>query len=154
MAYGTTAGVSALLPAIGALDATSVPTSAQVTTWLGEGSSQINRSLAGAGYTIPVASTATVYPEIAGLANLYAAAQAAIARGLDTVQGTDENRAETWLERFRVQLSALSASDLTTVGIPLAVQPSGTAKRRRFRTTQVKRVDGYSAPYDDPWVDN
>lgn len=149
MAYGSTSGVHAILPAIGALSSTTVPSIAQVTIWLGEGSAQIDRSLAGAGYAVPVNASAVVYPEITGLANLYAAAQAAIARGLDTVQGTEENRAETWLERFRVQLSALVSSDLTGVGVTLVTSPSGTAKRRRFRTTQIKRVDGYSAPYDD-----
>lgn len=147
MAYGSTSGVQALLPAIGALGASSVPTSTQVTAWLGEGSAAIDRALSGAGYTVPIAASATVYPELTALANLYAAAYAAIARGLDTVQGTEENRAETWLTRFRAGLAALAASDLTGVGGTLATPTSST--RRRLRMTQLKRVDGYSAPHDD-----
>ena len=149
MAYGATTGVQALLPAIGPLSGSTVPTSTQVTTWLGEGSSVIDRHLAAAGYSIPVGASATVYPELTSLANLYAAAQAAIARGLDTVQGSEENRAEIWLARFQAQLSALVSSDLTALGVSLATVASGTPRRRRMRMTQIKRVDGYSAPYDD-----
>ena len=149
MAYGATTGVQALLPAIGTLSGSTVPTSTQVTTWLGEGSSVIDRHLSAAGYSIPVGATATVYPELTSLANLYAAAQAAIARGLDTVQGSEENRAEVWLARFQAQLSALVSSDLTALGVSLATVASGTPRRRRMRMTQIKRVDGYSAPYDD-----
>lgn len=152
MAYGSTAGVQALLPAIGTLSGSTVPTTNQVTSWLAEGSARIDRALASAGYTVPVSASAVVYPELTGLANLYGAAQTAIARGLDTVQGSEENRAEIWMERFAEQLTNLAESDLTAVGVPIAVQASGTAKKRRLRFTQLKRVDAYSAKYDTDYT--
>jgi hypothetical protein len=148
MAYGSTSGVQALLPVVGTLGVASVPTLAQVTTWLAEGDAIINRSLASAGYAVPVAAGAIVYAELTALNNLYAAAYVVQARGFDTVQGTDENRASAWLERFNTQLAALVSSDLTGVGATLA-PATATAPRRRARFVQLKRVDGYSAPHDD-----
>jgi len=148
MAYGSTAGVQALLPVVGTLGVASVPTLAQVTTWLAEGDAIVNRSLASAGYAVPVAAGAIVYAELTALNNLYAAAYVVQARGFDTVQGTDENRAAAWLERFNTQLAALVGSDLTGVGATLA-PATATAPRRRARFVQLKRIDGYSAVHDD-----
>lgn len=145
MAYGSTDGVSALLPAIGEPLNDSVPSIVQIMAWLAESSSAIDLALAGAGYSVPVATTATCYGEITALANLYAAAYALMARGLDTVQGTEENRSQTWLASFYTRLDRLLATPLSDV--PLVTTPTTT--RRRFRMTQIKRVDGYSAPYDD-----
>jgi hypothetical protein len=145
MAYGSTAGVQALLPAIGALGSSSVPTSAQVGAWLEQGSSAIDRALSSAGYSVPVLATATVYGELEALADLYAAAYAMMARGLDTVSGQDENRSQTWLAMFREQLAAIAAAKLPDV--TWTAPTAATAARVRF--TQLKRVDGYSAPHDD-----
>lgn len=146
MAYGTAAGVSALLPAMGTLTASSKPiNTAHVTAWLAEGASVIDRVLSGAGYTVPVTSGATVYAELGGLNNLYAAAMAARARGLDTVTGSNEDRSATWLKEFFERLVSLTSTPLTDV----PVTTTATTTRGRFRMTQLKRVDGYSAPYDD-----
>lgn len=145
MAYGTAAGVQAMLPAVGRLGGSSVPTAAQVAAWLDQGAAVINRHLAAAGYAVPVASTATCYAELTALNELYAAAYTVLARGLDTVQGSDENRSDTWLKRFDEQLAALVAG-----GLPDVPQATATATtRRRARFVQVKKVDGYSAPHDD-----
>ena len=131
---------------MGTLTASSKPiNTGHVTAWLDEGASVINRTLAGAGYTVPVLNTATVYDELAGLNNLYAAAMAARARGLDTVTGSNEDRSSVWLTEFFDRLTVLSTSTLADV--PLAT--TTTTTRGRFRMTQIKRVDGYSAPYDD-----
>ena len=145
MAYGTAAGVTAMLPAVGRLGGSSTPTAAQVTAWLDQGAAVINRHLAGAGYAVPVLASATCYAELTALNELYAAAYVVQARGLDTVQGTDENRSEQWLTRFYAQLTAL-----VTGGLPDVPTATATATtRRRVRFTQVKRVDGYSAVHDD-----
>ncbi len=153
--YGSTTGVQALLPVLGALSGSTTPTSTQVGTWLDEGAAVINRNLSSAGYSVPVMASAAAYAELTSLNNLYAAAYAIMARGLDTMQGTEENRAELWLTRFENQLKALVASDLTALGVTMATAPSNVARRRRVRTTQIKRVDGYSAPYDyDTELDN
>ncbi len=145
--YGSTTGVQALLPVLGTLSGSTTPTSTQVSTWLDEGAAVINRSIATAGYSVPVAASATCYAELTALNNLYAGAYAIMARGLDAVSGNEENRAETWLDRFNAQLAALVASDLAALGCTLAPAPA-TSNRRRLRTTQIKRADGYSAPHD------
>jgi hypothetical protein len=145
MAYGTAAGVEALLPAIGKLGTGSTPKLAAVQSWLDQGSAIIDRTLAGAGYTVPVLSTATCYPELTALNELYGAAYAMMARSLDTVQGTDENRSAQWLQMFTDRLAALVLGTLPDV----PVAPVTTTTGRRMRFTQLKKVDGYSAPHDD-----
>ena len=142
MAYGNVWGVNALVPVVGVIGSSTVPTSAQVASWLTEASAIVDRHVATAGYSIPVAKTATLHAELGALANLYAAAMALQARGLDTVQGTEENRSETMLTRFYTQLGAIAKADLGGMGATPAT--TSTTTRRRLRTSQVRRVDGYS----------
>lgn len=146
MAYGSTGGVSALLPAVGTLGASSTPTSTQVSTWLTEASAIIDRHVTGAGFAVPVTSGATLYSELGALANLYAAAQAVMARSVDNLSGEPEDRATMWLERFYAQLKDIAGSDLSMLGATVLPTPSTPGSgRRRIRTLQMKRVDGYSA---------
>lgn len=155
MSYGTVQGVEALLPGMGsAYAAAAVPVAADVTAFLDQGYSLINRKLAAAGWAIPVGSGAAVYAELTALNNLYAAAYALQSRGLDTVTGEGESRSDTWLKRFEAQLSDLCSSDLSGVGATKATT-AGTSPRLRSR--QLRRVDGYSAvqesatyPHDYP----
>lgn len=149
--YGSVSGVSALVPVVGTLDGSSVPNSVQVTAWLEQGYAIINRVLTGAGYSAPVSSSAAVYGELAALNNQFAAAHVIRARGLDTVQGTSEDRSVIWLEEFRQQLSDLAASDLSGAGVSLASTTS--SGRRRIRSTQLRRVDGYSGTYEGDYSD-
>ncbi len=145
MSYGSVSGVSALVPAAGTLGTSSTPTSAQVTEWLAQGSARIDRALSSAGYSIPVASTATVHAELTALANLYGAAHVLTARGLDSANGEAENRADVWLGRFDETLKALAASDLSALGVSSAATPTGVnAGRRRVRTLQLRRIDGFA----------
>ena len=144
MSYGSLSGVSALVPVAGTLGATSTPTSAQVTEWLAQGSARIDRALSSAGYSIPVASTATVHAELTALANLYAAAHVLIARGLDSANGEAENRSDAYIERFTSELSALASSDLSALGVSAAPTTGVNAGRRRIRTLQLRRIDGYA----------
>ena len=144
MSYGSLSGVSALVPVAAPLSATSTPTSAQVTEWLVQGSARIDRALSSAGYSIPVASTATVHAELTALANLYAAAHVLIARGLDSANGEAENRSDAYIERFTSELSALASSDLSALGVSAAPTTGVNAGRRRIRTLQLRRIDGYA----------
>ena len=144
MSYGSLSGVSALVPVAAPLSATSTPTSAQVTEWLAQGSARIDRALSSAGYSIPVASTATVHAELTALANLYAAAHVLIARGLDSANGESENRSDAYIERFTSELSALASSDLSALGVSAAPTTGVNAGRRRIRTLQLRRIDGYA----------
>lgn len=147
-AYGTTAGVEALVPAVGLFYSDTLPTVDQVTAWLDQGAAIINRTLGGAGYTVPVLATATAYPELVALNELYAAAYVVMARGLDTVQGSEENRSTVWMQQFFDRLGALAATALPDV--PTSSTPQ---VGRRVRFTPVKRVDGYSRIHDDVDVD-
>lgn len=144
MSYGSLSGVSALVPVAAPLSATSTPTSAQVTEWLAQGSARIDRALSSAGYSIPVASTATVHAELTALANLYAAAHVLIARGLDSANGEAENRSDAYIERFTSELSALASSDLSALGVSAATTTGVNAGRRRIRALQLRRIDGYA----------
>jgi hypothetical protein len=144
MAYGSVAGVSALVPVAGTLGTTSTPTSAQVTEWLAQGSARIDRALSSAGYSIPVVSTATVHAELTALANLYGAAHVIMARGLDSANGEAENRSDVMLERFNAELTSIASSDLSSLGVSSVATTGVNAGRRRVRTLQLRRIDGYA----------
>jgi hypothetical protein len=150
--YGSLDGVTALLPALGVLTPNSTPTDGQVTTWLSEASAIIDRTLSSAGWVVPAPVGAAVIPELNGLANLYAAAQGVMARGLDGASGDNESRSGDWLERFDKQLEKLAASNLTLFGISLAPSPTEPTPtyRRPLRTTQLRRIDGYAR---NGWVE-
>lgn len=144
MAYGSVSGVSALVPVAGTLGTSSTPTSAQVAEWLTQGSARIDRALSSAGYSVPVDDAATVYAELDALANLYGAAHVLTARGLDSANGEAENRADVWLQRFSDELTSLAASDLSALGVSSATTTGVNAGRRRVRTLQLRRVDGFT----------
>lgn len=141
MAYGSEVGVEALVPAAGLIDGSSTPTSTQLTAWMEEGAARIDRVLASAGYSVPVLSAADVYEELRALNNLYAGAYVLRARGLDTTQGTEQNKASMWLAEFRNTLTELASSNLAAGGATLATPTTG---RRRIRSVQTRRIDGYS----------
>lgn len=144
--YGTPEGVQALVPAAGLLSETSTPTESQVAAWLSEASAVIDRTLSSAGWVVPVGAAAGVRAELVGLANLYAAAKLVAARGLDVATGQNETRSGDWLDRFDKQLTALAGSNLALVGVALAPSPTEPTPvyRRRLRTVQMKRIDGFS----------
>ena len=144
MSYGSVTGVSALVPAAGTLGTSSTPTSAQTQEWLAQGSARIDRALSSAGYSVPVDSDATVYAELTALANLYGAAHVLTARGLDSANGEAENRSDVWLARFNAELTSLAASDLSALGVSSAPTTGVNAGRRRVRTLQLRRVDGFT----------
>jgi hypothetical protein len=143
--YGTTAGVTALVPALN-IGAATVPTTAQATAWLEEGYSRINRALQSAGYSTPVVSGADVYAEFSAINNLYAAAYCLRARGIETATGTEESRDVVWLSEFSERLADLVGSDLSLSGV--SVVAAGTKKRTRIRTMQLRKVDGYSGAFE------
>jgi len=138
--YGSASGANSLVPT---WNGTSNPTAAQVTVWLTEGYALINRAIATAGYTIPIGATAALYPELIGLENLYAGAYILRSLTIDTASGEGEERSEVWLKDFYARLKSLAASDLTLVGASLLPSTTPT-RRRRIRTLQMRKVDGYS----------
>jgi len=141
MAYATAAGVASRIPGVG-LTAISTPDSSQVQMWIAQGAAQIDRKLAGAGYATPAPVSALVYPELVALNELYAAAQALRARGLDSVSGAGEMRSDVWMREFAASLNDLVRSDLTAAGM---MQATITGVRpQRVRSLQVRRIDGYS----------
>lgn len=144
--YGSSAGCAARIPGIN-LSALSTPDMTQMETWLAQGAAVIDRALSGAGYAVPVSQSAAVYPELTALNELYAAAHALRARGMDVVVGITETRSDAWLRQFRDQLDDLARSDLVALGVSQATV-AGT-KHNRIRTTQLRRVDGYSAVLEE-----
>ena len=142
--YGSTEGVQAIVPALGLFSAGSSPTYEQVVSWLAAGYATINRAIAAAGYSTPVASTVACYDEIVALNELYAAAYALRARGIDSISGETEQRSEAWLKDFRIGLKDLAAGDLLSSGLTL-IASTTPAYRRRVRTLQLRKIDGYSA---------
>lgn len=142
MSYGSSTGVEALVPAVGTIDANSTPTLDQVNTWLAESAAMIDAVLAGAGYSLPVSDSATAaLAYLAALNNLYAAGQTLRARGLDSLSGQTENRSGGLMREFQSGLNGLRSADLTALG--MSVQTGASVKRRRIRTLQARRVDGY-----------
>lgn len=144
--YGSPEGVIAIVPAVGTIDEQSTPSSWQVEDWLTEGYSEINRALAGAGYTVPVSRSALLWPSLRALNDLYGAAYALRARGLDVVEGREESRSEEYLADFRRRLADLVGQDLTALGLSVRTSTT-TPKRRRVRSLQMRRVDGFSGLY-------
>jgi len=142
--YGSVTGVEALNPVVGTLTNSTVPTVSQVTEWLEEGYSIINRTLSSKGYAIPVSTDADVYNELRALNNLYASVNLYTARSLDVITGTDEEKSTELFERFNTQLIALCESDLTDVGVPLKPVDTSTRSRRGIRSLQLRRWDGYA----------
>jgi hypothetical protein len=142
--YGSAPGVKAIVPAAAPVDFSSstTPSSSQVAAWLAQGSSEINRYLSNAGYVVPGASTADVYASLTGLNDLFAAAYVLRAKAMNVVTGSNEDASENMLKEFYSRLKSLSEQDLTLLG--LSQRASTSLKRRRFRTQQLRRVDGYS----------
>lgn len=145
MSYGSVSGVSALVPVAGTFGTSSTPTSAQVTEWLAQGSARIDRALSSAGYSIPVANATPAYAEVTALANLYGAAYVLMSRGIDSANGEAENRSDVLLQRFNDELTSLAAADLSALGVSASGTSTGAnAGRRRIRTLQLRRLDGYA----------
>lgn len=142
---GTVAGVSALVPGVGVIGPTSLPSNAQVESWLTEATVLVQGALAGAGYVIDVDEDAIIYPALSAMTQLYAAATLKAAQGIDTNSGADENSSEKMFARFYKWLSLLKGGNLEMLGVSVSTTPT---RSRRIRTTQVRRVDGYSATYE------
>ena len=149
MSYGSVSGVEAIVPAIAGsgFDGSSTPTSTQVTAWLDEAYSLINATLSGAGYQIPVSATADAYDLLQALENLYGAAYALRARGMETHHDEEERASETYLKDFHSRLKTLVGMDLTGMGLTLRPASTSKTRLRRLRSTQMRRIDGYSARY-------
>ena len=136
--YGSLTGAQALLPTLGTLGSGTTPSTTQVTGWLEEASAIIDRMLTTAGYLVPVASTAAAYPELDGLANIYAAARALQARAIETPNGELVTRWQTMLDEFYARLKSITETALPGA-TAAAATTGGTA--RRIRGIQTVRVD-------------
>lgn len=145
--YGTVAGVEAHVPTIGTISALTKPTTTQVVAWLEEATAIIDRTLATAGYTTPVASTSANYSELVGLANLYGAARTLQARAIEAATGEIQPRWQAMLDEFYARLTAIAASTLTDVPAS-AGTTGGVARRiRGIQTVRVDRQIGTSGEY-------
>lgn len=143
--YGDVEGVAALVPGVGAITEDSVPNESQVETWLSEASVMVDGVLAGAGYVIGISDAAAIYPALSAMTQLYAAATLLQAQAIDVGSGQEENRSEAMFRRFYAWLKMLSGGNLEALGVTVSLVPP---RRKRFRSTQIRRVDGYSGTYE------
>ena len=143
--YGSVEGVNSLVPGVGIIDAVSVPSYDEVEGWLTEATVMIDGALAGAGYNITVDDSAFIYPALSAMTQLYAAATLLQAQGIDVNSGMEEARSEKMFDRFYKWLSLLGGGNLEALGVTVSLVPP---RRRRFRSTQIRRIDGYSAVYE------
>ena len=98
-------------------DSTTIPTTTDVSGWLSAGYSRINTALATAGYSTPIAPTATAYAQVAELEALYGAAMVYSVRMVQQVTGQSDTRSNFLLKQFETQLQMLTRSDLTMAGV-------------------------------------
>jgi hypothetical protein len=144
--YGSETGVEAINAHLkGGYTTTSVPTSAQIAGFLDDGYSAINSRLAVLGYAVPVPSGATCYNAIVRLNNLFAAATAEEAVNISTAEPEGETRSQRLWRRYESEFKALLAGDLTLVGLS---KSSSAPARRRVRSVEMRRRDGYAHRFD------
>ena len=145
MAYGSVTGVARINSHLaGGYSVSSTPTAAAVTEWLEQGNAAVDMTLAKAGYSIPVASTAAVYPVIVRLNNLYAAACAEQSTNIGL--GDAETRSNKLWAQYKDELASLLDGDLTLVGLSRA----NTAPAMRYmRSKELRRRDGYAHRFDE-----
>lgn len=150
MAYGSIEGVEALFPIVGDLDETTTPKSSQVTTWLAQGYSIINRAILDKGYQTPVLETSAIYDELVYLNNLFCHYLALRARGLDTITGEEQDKATILEEAFNEQLKDLCNSNLANMGLtPITgndedIDGKVFGVNNRLGVVKLSRRDGYN----------
>jgi hypothetical protein len=110
---------------------------------LAQASAEIDSIIAGAGYSLPVASGAAAIPVLDALADTYATAQAIRARGLDTISGQVESRSEVLMREYHAGLLRLSKGNLLALGLTeVAVGVLSPRRPRQIRA--LRRFDGYT----------
>ena len=88
-----------------------------------------------------------IYTELVGLSNLYGAAYILRAVGIDSAGGEEEERSEVWLRDFQQRLTMVATANLAALGA--TAHPGVTNRRRRIRSLQLRRVDGYSGAHEE-----
>ena len=145
MAYGSVAGVAALVPrfanAAGVFDSATTPAAADVTAWLAQISAMLDVALAG--HTLPTPVTdAAVKPMLDGYANAQAAA---VARGVNG-QGRFAERqasADEMLIAIGGDAAKWVSSWVGGIGVLLGVTTA--AATATVSIGRFTRVDGYSS---------
>jgi hypothetical protein len=141
MAYGSVTGVARINSHLtGGYTASSLPSAVAVSEWLEQGQANIDIALAKAGYSAPVVSTATVYPYIVRLNNLWAAAVAEASTNIG-INGDAETRSDKLWQQYRDELRELLDGDLTLVGLS---RSASMPVRRRVSSLPLRRYDGFA----------
>jgi hypothetical protein len=143
--YGSEAGIEGInAHFVGGYTASTIPTSTQVATFLSDGYAALNMILAQAGYTTPAVS-GTAFDVLARLNNLFAAACAEEAVNLSTAGLDQESRSQRLWERYRIELAAFLAGDLTLAGLAHAAT---APVRKSIRSVGLRKRDGYADRFD------
>lgn len=93
------------------------PTLTHVNNWLEQGYSVINTALTNLGYSVPAASSATIYDRLTNLNTLYAAAYTELSRINVTLGPGERTRGQVFMQLFDQGVDALQSMDLSTAGI-------------------------------------
>jgi hypothetical protein len=121
MGYCSASDISSLtknlLGSSGSFDSSTCPTVAQVNAWITSGCGVIESTLAGAKYSVPVASGTAAYDWLRNLNALYGAAWAEMSRTNVTLEPNQRTRGQVFLEEFWSQLEKLTKGDLTLAGL-------------------------------------
>ncbi len=96
---------------------TGAPRTSTVTDWIEEGAAIIDAKLAGAGYSVPVASTASAFPILRNLNTIYAAAMVEGAYSVEVSSGGGQTRAQSLEMRFWKGVDNLLRLDLSGMGV-------------------------------------
>jgi len=144
--YGTEQGVEAInAHYVNGYGTASAPTALAVRQFLEQGYAYLNTVLAKLGYATPIASAVACYPLLQRLNNLYAAAATEQATNISTAGPGEQTRSEKLWAQFKDELGLFTEGDLTLAGL---TRTATTPARRRVRSLELRRRDGYAAVQD------
>ena len=120
MAYAAASNVAEYTPGLleGGDNFTSStkPTKTAVNRFVDAGYAIINGRLEGAGYSTPVAATATIYEQLVDLNSLYAAGRAEMVRMTARTAATERTRSQMFMDQFNSGMDALLKMNLARAG--------------------------------------
>ncbi len=144
--YGSEEGVEAInAHFVGGYTNSTIPTSAQIATFLADGYAALNLRLEQAGYVTPASAGTTAYSVLERLNNLYAAACAEEAVNLSAAGLAEESRSQRLWRRYETELEAFLAGDLTLSGL---LKSGAAPPRRGIRSLSLRKRDGYAEHFD------
>jgi hypothetical protein len=94
------------------------PSASEVNDWLDEGAGYIDAKLSNAGYTTPVASSASAYKLLRNLNATFGAAMVEMSRNVANTAAGEQTRGAMLESRFWKGVDNLLTVDLSALGVP------------------------------------